>query len=223
MPTIDLVALAKWLMKPKSWLYMLLLIFLVWGGFQAYQFVYDRGASSRDKEVARLTEERNEAVTNYTEYKSEYENWVRNTRDAQAQFMREQAVLIADLTKSLAEAEKRAREKPVTIKEVIRYVPAEVDARYPLPLGFVRLYADSLQRPASSATGGFDLPGGYTFDVGEASPLALSQFGLIASGNNAECVLRGEVIDAWQTWYEGAKADFERRNQTLVDDAPAKR
>lgn len=222
MPTFDLVALGKWLSQPKSWLRILPTLALVWGLYQAYSFVHDRGAASRDKEIVQLQGERDEAVAKYNKYKGEYENWVTNTRDAQVRFLLEQGQTIKTLQLQLAEAEARAANKPVTIKEVIRYVPAEVDVQYPLPVGFVSLYSESLQgRPDSHAANG-DLPGSRTFDVGEASPLTLSQFGLIASSNNAECVLRGEIIDSWQTWYYAAKEAWERRQEAVFDTTPDK-
>lgn len=220
MPTIDLVALGKWLAQPKSWLKLALLVALVWGSVQLYGFIYDRGAASRDKEVATLTTERNDAITQYTEYKAEYDNWVTNTKNAQAQFMREQADLISQLTKSLSEAEERYRNKPTTIKEVVRYVPAEVDARYPLPVGFLRLYVETLQGPTAAPASGPFVPGSFSADVGEASPIALSQFGLIAGSNNAECVLRGEIIHAWQEWYFKVKKMYEGRQDVILDGAP---
>lgn len=208
------------LLNPKTWIYLVALALLLFAGYKVYNFIYDRGFDSRDGEVTTLEGERDEAVADYTTYKNEYLDWVTNTRDAQVKALADQIEINRQLNEKLRDARDAATNKPVTIKEVIRYVPAEVDANYPLPAGFIRLYVESLQgKAATDATYG-DVSRSTAFDVGEASPLTLSQFGLIASRNNAECVLRGAVIESWQSWYERAKASYERNTQVIWDTAP---
>ncbi|QVD49260.1 hypothetical protein LUCX_190 [Xanthomonas phage vB_XciM_LucasX] len=213
MPTIDLTKLLKLLLNPKSWLYILGLVVVLVVAYKGYNWVYDRGAAAKEKELIALVNskeaERKEAVDNYNRYKGEYDAWVGNTKKAQEQYLKEQLADLAERQRRLEEAEKAARNKPTTIKEVIKYVPAEVDATYRLPVGLVRLYGETLQgqpAPGSSA----ELSGGNAINVGAPSGLAVSQFGYIAAFNNAECVVRGEVIAEWQDWYRVNKAKFDK-------------
>lgn len=200
----------KLFLNPKTWLYLAILAAVSWSGYKGYNWIYDRGASSRDAEVTKLTGERDTAVANYDTYKGEYDTWIRTTKKAQEQYLKEQFADLEARQKRLTEAEAAARNKPTQIKEVIKYVPAEVDANYKLPVGFVRLYNDSIQGAATGTNAITGLPQGQFFDVGEASGIALSQFGQIAASNNAECVLRGKVIEEWQGWYQTNAASFER-------------
>lgn len=212
MPTFDLTKLLGWFLNPKNWLYLALAAILSWGAYKGYNWIFDRGYNERSEEVVGqirdLTKERDDAVANYNKYKGEYDTWVRTTKNAQEQYMREQAAELKATQERLAAAEEAARNKPVTIKEVIKYVPVEVDAAYRLPAGLVRLYVDTLE--GGSAPGaGTQLPGSYPFDAGEASGIAMSQFGQIVASNNAECVLRGKVIEEWQNWYVRNKTAFD--------------
>ena len=211
------------LLNPKTWIYIVATALLVFAGWKFVSFIYDLGHNSRNKEVAALEGERDTAVADYTAYKTEYLDWVANTRDAQTKALADQIEINQQLNEKLAAAELRAANKPTTIKEVIRYVPAEVDASYPLPSGFIRLYVESLQGKTATDAAYGDFSRSDTFDVGKASPITLSQFGLIASRNNAECVVRGAVIESWQEWYLRAKASYERNTQIIWDTAPVPR
>lgn len=224
MPTIDLTKLLAALVKPKNWLYVILLAVIVWTGFKTYDWVWERGYAKRSAETAEqmatLTTERNDAVGKYAQYKGEYDNWVANTKKANEQFLREQYADLEARQKRLDEAEKAARNKPVTIKEVIKYVPAEVDATYRLPAGLVRLFVDTLEGRPSPFDPGTGISQSNPFNAGEASGLALSQFGQIAASNNAECVLRGKVIDEWQDWYVKYQAEFAKYQDWQKANAP---
>lgn len=200
----------KLFLNPKTWLYLLILAAVTWSGYKGYNWIYDRGASSRDAEVTKLSGERDQAIADYNTYKGEYDEWVNKTKKAQEQYLAEQLADLKARQERLAAAEEAARNKPTQIKEVIKYVPAEVDTAFKLPVGFVRLYSESIQG-APAGTGSLTgLPQGQFFDVGETSGIALSQFGQIAASNNAECVLRGKVIEEWQGWYHTNAASFEK-------------
>ncbi len=200
--------------------YLVGLIVLVFAMYKGYNWVYDRGASSRDQEVVDAQKAQKEAEDKYAEYKGTYDNWVANTKKAQEQYLKEQLADVAARQTRLEEAEKAARNKPTTIKEVIKYVPAQVDATYRLPVGLVRLYGESLQgRPAGSDSF-VELPQGLGLNVGDASGLAVSEFGRIAAFNNAECVVRGAVILEWQDWYKVNKAKFDALQKEQADSAP---
>lgn len=211
------------LLNPKNIAALVLSLLMlggaIYGGYKVYNWVYERGATSRDAEVAEANRLKKEAVDNYDRYKGQYDNWVANTKNANEQYIKEQLADIAARQGRLEEAEKAARNKPATIQEVIKYVPAEVDAAYRLPVGLIRLYNDTLQGTTGSYSG-TGLPGGVQVDAGEASGTTMSQFGQVAAFNNTECVVRGKVIEEWQGFYEVNKAKFDALLKQQRETAP---
>lgn len=204
---IDFLKLAT---NPRNWLNLAILVAVLYVGYIGYNWIYDRGAASRNQEITDLTKARDKAVSDYTRYKGEYDTWVENTKKAQEDLLAAQKTDLDARQARLEQAERDARNKPTAIKEVIKYVPAQVDATYRLPAGFVRLYADTLEGRPSPFSASGQVSGSQPFDVGEPSGIALSQFGQIAASNNAECVLRGKVIEEWQGWYRTNKPAYDK-------------
>lgn len=200
--------------------YLAGLIVLIFAMYKGYNWVFDRGASSRDQEVVDAQKSQKDAEDRYEKYKGTYDNWVANTKKANEQYLKEQIADVHARQARLEQAEKDARNKPTTIKEVIKYVPAQVDATYRLPVGLVRLYGESLQGRPARTDSFAELSQGLALNVGDASGLAMSEFGRIAAVNNAECVVRGAVILEWQDWYEVNKAKFDALQKQQVDSAP---
>lgn len=207
-------------LNPKTWAYVLILAALGWCGYKGYNWIYDRGAASRDAEVTALAGERDTAKRNYDKYKGEYDEWVRTTKEANERYIAEQLADIQARQARLDQAERDARNKPTQIKEVIRYVPAEVDATFKLPVGFVRLYSESIQGGSAGTDPFSGLSQGLVLDAGETSGIALSQFGQIAASNNAECVLRGKVIEEWQGWYQTNAGWFDKLRKWQEENGP---
>jgi hypothetical protein len=226
--TIMTAWLLKLVLNPKTWIYAAGLAVIVYLGHLGYSWIYDRGhvkgyekrTAETTKEIGELTTQRNEAVRKYNEYKGQYDNWVKNTKEAQEKYLAQQQADLDARAARLAEAERSARNKPTTIKEVIKYVPAQVDASYRLPVGFVRLYSESIQVQPAATDPITGLPQSHQFDVGEASGITMSQFGQIAAGNNAECVLRGKVIEEWQGWYNTNMPLFEAIRKWQLENGP---
>ena len=211
------------LLNPKNIVMLVVSLLMlgaaIYGGVKVYNWVYDRGAASRDPEVAEAQRLQKEAEDNYKRYKGEYDNWMANTKKANEQYIKEQLADLDARQKRLTEAETAARNKPATIQEVIKYVPAEVDAAYRLPVGLIRLYNDTLQGTTGTYSG-TGLPGGFQVDAGEASGTTMSQFGQVAAFNNTECVLRGKVVEEWQDWYSVNKAKFDALQKQQQETAP---
>jgi hypothetical protein len=215
--------LLKQAMAPKNWLYAAGLILIIYLSHLGFSWIWDRGYDKRtaetSKEISDLKTERDTAVNNYNTYKGTYDEWVKNTKFAQEKYLAEQKLDLEKRQERLAVAEATARNKPTKIKEVIKYVPAQVDAIYRLPVGFIRLYRDTIEGTAALDQR-FGVPQGITFDVGEASPITMSQFGQLAGSNNAECVLRGKVIEEWQGYYKTNEAAFEKFRTWQIENAP---
>lgn len=117
----------------------------------------------------------------------------------------EQAQIAKELGDQLKEAQEKQQPIKVVIKEVTKYVTPQADANCSVTDGFVWMYNSSLQLPTDS-----QLAASRPRDADAPSGIALSTVGAVAGENNAECVLRGEVIDAWQNWYLRNKAVFDR-------------
>lgn len=204
-------SLPSWL-NPKVWITVAALGVATWGVWHVYDWVWQRGYDNRDvsakKEIDKADKARDKAIADYQAYKGKYDQWVADSKKANEDALAARTKDLDAREKRLAQAEADARNKPVTIKEVIKYVPAEVDAHFKLPLGFVRLYRDTLEDQPAFGTGA-GMAGGVSFDATKASGLTMSDFGSIAAFNNQECVLRGKVIAEWQDWYAYHQKEFQ--------------
>lgn len=212
------------LLNPKLWFGIAIVAILSWAGYLVYDSIWQKGYDERTAEVQKkideLTSERNQAQTKLKEYKTEYGDWVKNTKDAQEKYLAEQKLDLEQRQQRLAAAEKALRNKPTTIREVVKYVPAEVDASYRLPVGFVRLYRESIEGSAAPINSSNVFSQSQFVDAGEASGITMSQFGQIAASNNAECVLRGKIIEEWQGWFEVNSKSFEAIRNWQLENGP---
>lgn len=128
----------------------------------------------------------------------------------EAEAATQQQQVVADLNQKLDAANARAEQVRTITKEVVRYVTPKADAGCTIPAGFVRLQNLSLDPTgpvAPSDPGDADAPSG----------IALSTVAGITASNNAECVVRGEVISAWQEWYARNKAIHDAAQQKFLN------
>lgn len=111
----------------------------------------------------------------------------------------EQDKIVADLKEELRLAREQKEKVKVIIKEVPKYVTAKADAACTFTRGFEWVYNLPLDPGLAGSPPG---------DVDEATSLKASEVAAIAADNNAECVERGKVIDAWQEWYTRSRDAF---------------
>ncbi len=82
------------------------------------------------------------------------------------------------------------------IKEVPIYVTAETDARYPLPVGLVRMHdAAALGRDVS------DVPDAAGRADGDASDVEASDLAVAVSENYGACLAWRDSVTRWQDWW----------------------
>lgn len=171
----------------KAGLITLVLLALVGSHLWAYQ----AGKSSErqewvEKEKKRLDEE-----------KAKKE---REERAAEEAKKAQEAVV-----KYLEDRLKKALDKPAQVKtitkEVVKYVTKKADDQCVLTAGFEWMHNAALDST---------LAGSPPADVDEATTLKASEVAATVAENNAECVARGEIIDAWQEWYVKNKAIYEK-------------
>lgn len=154
-------------------------------------WAYQAGKSSErqewvEKENKRLEEE---------EAKKEREEKAAATAKA------EQKQVVEDLEKKLKLAlDKPAQIKTIT-KEVVKYVTKKADDQCVLTSGFEWMHNAALDSTLAGSPPG---------DVDQATTLKASEVAATVAENNAECTVRGEVIDAWQEWYVKNKAIYEK-------------
>lgn len=131
----------------------------------------------------------------------EKQDWLDRADAAVALAKIEQAALVLELEQKLrAASTQKAVIKTVT-KEVIRYVSPQADAACTITAGFVWVHDLPLNPGlAGSPPGNVDAPAGVT----------ASEVARIDAENLAECVERGEVINAWQRWYGENESIFKR-------------
>lgn len=120
---------------------------------------------------------------------------------AAAEAKKSQDAVVKDLEDRLKKAlDKPAQIKTIT-KEVVKYVTKKADEQCVLTAGFEWMHNAALDSTLAGSPPG---------DVDQATSLKASEVAATVAENNAECVARGEVIDAWQDWYVRNKAIYEK-------------
>jgi hypothetical protein len=129
----------------------------------------------------------------------------------------EQAQIQGELAAKLDESNATAAALAVELKKAKTYVTAKADAACVLSAGAVSLWNLPLD-PSGGALAGVS-EGGRP-DVDAPSGVALSKASEVIASNNAECVQRGEVIEAWQSWYRQNREAWEKFRSKRIE-APA--
>jgi hypothetical protein len=115
----------------------------------------------------------------------------------------DQARVVASLQEQLKTAEAKKAQVITVTKEVTKYVSKDADLRAPIPAGFVFLHDLSL------ATDPDSVARSKPADVDAPTAVKLSDIARVDAENNAECVLRGKIIDSWIEWYERNQKNWE--------------
>ncbi len=205
----------------KGVMIFLAIVVVLLCGWGTYNWIFDRGAKSRDVEVTTLTGQKDKAVADYEKYKGEYEEWVRTTKNAKEQFIREQAATIEQLQTDLAKARESSSKKEVIYRDVTKYIPAQIGDTTFMPVGFVRLWNDTLEGSGSGeASPGNGISFGTFGPDGAASSVTLSEFSKVAGWNNDEAVQRGVIIRSWQKWYTDTKHQFTEAQRKAAEAIP---
>lgn len=90
-------------------------------------------------------------------------------------------------------------------RELPAHVTADIDARFPVPVGFVRVH-DAAALGLSVAD--VHDPAGRADDA--ASELAASDAARVITGNYEACADNAERLGAWQSWWRGQLASTGR-------------
>ena len=117
----------------------------------------------------------------------------------------ESEALVKDLKEKLSESQSRQEKVKVVTKEVVKYVTKEADSKCVVTSGFEWMWNMSINP---------ELAGSAPGNVDEETGIKISEVAAAASANNAECQARGEVIEAWQEWYERSRISFEKAKKS---------
>ncbi len=208
-------------MTLRQWLYVLLAVAALLGMWRFYAFAYERGQQAQHRVDAKILKDTNDKLASaeslLSTYRGAYKSWLNQSETAEKKLQSENKILSSRLDTALKNASKIASAKQkVLIREIPKFIPAAVDVS--VPAGFVRLYDHALLPTASARQDG-ELSFGTGFDAAAPSGLTLSGIAPVLIENNAECVVRGEVIEAWQTWYKTNKASFEELNKAQQSES----
>lgn len=185
----------------------------------SYYLAYDAGKDAKaewaaDKIAAaqkKFDKEKNSLEGKVAKLEKEKQDWLDRADKAVALAKIEQAALVLDLEQQLRAAQNQKAAVKVVTKEVIRYVSPQADAACTITAGFVWVHDLPLNPGlAGSPPGNVDAPAG----------IAASEVARIDAENLAECVERGEVINAWQRWYAENKGIFERVKKESAREVP---
>ena len=147
-------------------------------------------------------------------FKAQIEANERLTKLAQKNMQEGQETIVKELKEKLVESEAK-KQKTLTIK-VKEYVTEKADAKCVVTDGFVELFNKSLSTEVPITPVSTSGPG----NVDEASGIKISEVASTIRDNDAECVQRGEVIDAWQTWYGKMQEVWEKYREAVPELPP---
>ena len=106
--------------------------------------------------------------------------------------------LVMSLELKLKASEARKDQVRIIVKEVVKYVTPKADSQCVLTQG-VEYVIDAALQPEAPVP----------VDVDASTGLTLSQLSAITASNMSECVVRGDVIQAWQEWYAKTKKTWD--------------
>lgn len=183
--------------------------------YQAYNAILEKGML-KQAEIDRVLMqdfivERDAARTELAEYKANYLNWRETSDRENAKLKTENERLLAESAERLAAANLRLKEKERELKNKEHYLPRDVGSAIDLPVGFVRLYNETVSEvfgptATGSSTG---ISESQRRTAGAPSGITLFDFADTVGVNNIECAARGVIIAEWQTWYTTNKALFD--------------
>lgn len=183
---------ARWIM---ALLGLLVLVLAVWWGWAK---VEDRGYQRAKAEYEQRIEVYRKTIQALDE---------REHRQRQ-ELTEDRTKIVAELGLQLSAATSRAQAAEARLKRKTAYVTPKADSLCVVPAGAVELLRE--------AAGANPTPGSPTLaesrpdDADRASGVALSELAGVIAQDLSECVIRGEVITAWQTWY--------RQNEQVWED-----
>lgn len=207
-------ALAK---SPKAWGGLLLAALVAFGLYQTYTWIYERGEANQ---IKILQPKVDQAESDLAMWKDAHKEWLSRSKVAQQDFDDKQGELVADLRNKLAASEEALKNREVIYREVVKYVPTQVDSDYRLPVGFVRLYSETLQGTAAAERDLGPISFGPGGNVGAPSGVTLSAFADIVGYNNLVCLRSRTQVSLWQQWFYRSKENHDAARAIEWDSAP---
>jgi len=174
-------------------------MFALWS---AYQWSYQRGYDSRNAEVSLIKEQ-------LSQYQEQYSRWIAETEIASDRLKQEQETLIQSLEEQLNAQKARIQQTQIVYRdrEITKYIPVDNDTV--LPIGFIWLYAHSLQGQAITDSSLYPISGTTGRDPGADSGVTLSELVQVIEQNHLRCLQYRDRLDIWNQWYQISKDNYE--------------
>lgn len=199
----------KSLLLNRNFWFVVVLLASIWF---AYSWAYDRGAASRDPEVAELTHKLSKAESIIDAHTQTVLNQKAAYDTALSLLRAEAAITAADLRAKLDQSIARERKwKETRNATVTKFITPKGDSACTVPAGFVRLHnltAKGLDPGTSSEAA--SVPGGGPETADSPTTVKLSAVGATVADNYSECQSRLEVIEGWQMWYTRSLGTWRR-------------
>lgn len=200
--------------------YSALLGVIAYGGYKAYDYVYQRGVASQQSTIQHLTKERDDAVAARDRYIASYNAFVAQSEQDRAEATRQARKALEDVTESLTQAHHQINSLKEQLHDTLtQYIPPEVDNSYSLPYGFVSLYNHAVETPGEGYPRA-SVPFGTGVLADAPSGVKVSTFASVFLDNLAECHERGAEIKAWQAWYVKNKAIYDKLAKEPATELP---
>jgi len=186
----------------KKWLSGIGLLVIALGLWGVYSWIYQRGFDSRQGEVNELKEQ-------LAQYQSQYNRWIAETEIASEKLNQEQSKLIASLEEQLNEQRQRVQERQIIYRdrEITKYIP--VDNNTVLPIGFIWLYAHSLQGQTITDSTLYPISETTGRNPGADSGVTLSDLVEVIEQNHLRCLQYRSRLDIWNQWYQVSKENYD--------------
>jgi len=168
----------------------------------SYRWAHQKGFHSRDNEISELTSQ-------LKQYQDQYDRWIRETEKAALAMQQEQDALIRSLEDQLNEQRLKVQEKQIVYRdrEITKYIPVTNDTV--LPLGFIWLYAHSLQGQTLTDSSLYPISGTTGRDPGADSGVTLSDLVQVIEQNHLRCLQYRGRLEIWNQWYKQSKSNYE--------------
>lgn len=211
----------SFLRKPKNWLNLALVGFIVFGLYKAGHYIYDSGKQAQlkiDKPlIEKANKDRDTAIRERAEYVAAFKLW-KDTSDKLAESMK--AKHEAEMARTQAEleaAKKLAEKRKQELRDAIpHFIPPDADPY--LSVGFVCLH--NLSYEADTAAGDSPFPASGCGDARASSGIRLSEYAEVLVGNADEAVSNRTLVLKWQQWYTDRQAEVNAAIEAQKAAAP---
>lgn len=217
-----LKSLLEFFLKPKNILALGVAAVLAYGGFQLYNYVYDRGAQHQAAEDAKLikaaNDARDKAIREKAEYVAAFDVWKRTSDNLTEAMRKTHEAEMQRQQQRLVDAERSYNKRIKDLQNAIpHFIPPDADPV--LSVGFICLH--NLSYEANTPAGDSPLPARGCENVRASSGIRLSEYADVAVGNVGKALSDRRKLVEFQQWYIDRKAEVDAAIEQQKAAAPS--